>query len=60
MHILHMHIIKGISVYRNEKNKGKQAAFKQNHNQNILHILSGGYDSNYRYQRQQQSSVYTM
>lgn len=47
-----MYIIKDVSVYRNEKNKGKQAAFKQNHNQNILHILSGGYDSNYRYQRQ--------
>lgn len=34
MHILYMHIIKGVSVYRNEKNKGKQAAFKQNHHQN--------------------------
>lgn len=27
MYTLHMHIIKGVSEYRNEKNKGKQAAF---------------------------------
>lgn len=46
-----MLIIKGVSVFSNEENKGKQAAFKQNHHQNIMYILSEGYDSNYRYQR---------